>query len=416
MQNKLKAIINSNLIDCVEDGIRNDTTVIIKNNKIEKIISSEMVDLSSKKYDVIDAKGRYLMPGLIDAHVHLFFPSLVPMEPAGDKTAYATIVALKNSKALLQSGVTTARDVFSGYVNVALKTAINRNLFKGPRLYVAGKGICMTGGHGTEIRDPYGTNVIQADGEVEIRKAIRKEIDSGADLIKILTSNSPTYPQYTQEELNIAVEEAHRFGKKVACHAGNNKTTRMAAIAGVDSIEHGIDIDEKTAEMMEEKDITLVPTLWLFHIVKETTEERIKKYKKINEYELHQESFERTLNRYKKSLVEISRTMEIINKYDINIAAGTDNIRWYIPFAMLHEEIYYLTQYGLSNMEAIIAATKGGAKVIGIEDQLGTIEPGKFADLIMVDNNPLEDIKVLKDINWVMKDGEIIERSTEWDR
>jgi len=416
MKNKLKAIINSNLIDCIEDGLRKDTAVIIKNNKIKKIIPSEKVALSSDNYNIIDAKGRYLLPGLIDAHVHLFFPSLVPKEPIGDKTAYATVVALKNLKSLLQSGVTTARDVFSGYVNVALKTAINRNLFKGPRLYVAGKGICMTGGHGTEMRNPYGTNVIQADGEVEIRKAIRKEIDSGADLIKILTSNSPKYPQYTQEELNIAVEEAHRFGKRVACHAGNSVTTRMASIAGVDSIEHGIDIDEKTAEIMEEKDITLVPTLWLFHIVKETTEERINKYKKINEYELHQENFERTLKRYKKSLVEIHKTMEIINKYNINIAAGTDNIRWYIPFAMLYKEIYYLTQYGLSNMEAIVAATKGGAKVIGVEEQIGTIEPGKFADLIMVDNNPLEDIKALKDVNWVMKDGEIIERSSEWVR
>ena len=416
VQNKFKVIINSNLIDCVKKGLRKDIAVILKGNKIDKIVPKTEVDLSSDKYEIIDAEGRYLMPGLIDTHVHVFHPGFVPKAPAGDKTAYAGVVALKNLKTTLQSGVTTVRDVSSGYVNVALKTAINRNLFKGPRLYAAGRGICMTGGHGTEMEDPYGSNVIQADGEVEIRKAIRKEINSGADLIKILTSHTQEYPEYTQEELNIAVEEAHRFGKRVACHAGNAVTTRMATIAGVDTIEHGIDIDEETAKMMEEKNITLVPTLWVLHDIKEKTEERQNKYKKINEYELHQESFESTLNRYEKIMARIPKTMEIINKYNINIATGTDNIRWYRPFAMLHEEIYFLTQYGLSNMEAIIAATKGGAKAIGVEDQIGTIEPGKYADLIMVENNPLEDIKVLKDINWVMKDGEIIEQSSEWNR
>ncbi len=416
MQNELKVIINSNIIDCVKNGFIKDNVVIVKGNKIDKIVPKEDVDISSDDYDIIDAKGKYLLPGLVDTHVHVFHPGFVAKEPQGDKKAYAGVVALKNLKTTLQSGVTTARDVCSGYVNVALKTAINRNLFKGPRLYVAGRGICMTGGHGTEMEDPFGSDVIQADGKVEIRKAIRKEIDSGADLIKILTSHTQEYPEYTQEELNIAVEEAHRFGKRVACHAGNSVTTKMASIAGVDSIEHGIDIDEETAKMMEEKNITLVPTLWVLHDIKKKTEERQNKYKSINEYELHRESFESTLNRYEKIMARIPKTMEIINKYDINIATGTDNIRWYVPFAMLHEEIYYLTQYGLTNMEAIVAATKGGAKAIGVEDKLGTIEPGKFADLIMVENNPLDDVKVLKNIDWVMKDGEIIEMSSEWDR
>lgn len=416
MQKKLNLIINSKIIDCAGNGIRKDHAVIIKDNKIDEILPETKVELSSDKYNIIDAKGKYLLPGLIDTHVHVFHPGFIAKMPQGDKRAYAGVVALKNLKSTLQAGVTTARDVSSGYVNVALKTAIKRDLFKGPRLYVSGRGICMTGGHGTEMENFFGTDVIQADGEVEIRKAIRKEIDAGADLIKILTSHTQEYPEYTQEELNIAVEEAHRFGKRVACHAGNDVTTRMAAIAGVNTIEHGIDINEETAKMMEAKNITLVPTLWVLHDIKKKTEERKEKYISIDEYDLHQEGFEGTLNRYEKIMARIPKTMEIIKKYNINIATGTDNIRWYIPFAMLHEEIYYLTQFGLTNMEAIEAATIGGAKAIGIEDELGTIEPGKFADLIMVANNPIDDIKVLKNIDWVMKNGEIIEKSVEWAR
>lgn len=410
-----KIIVNAKIIDGMGTEPLMDQVVIIEDDRIKEIKPQGKKNFSTDS-EVIDAEGQYLLPGLIDTHVHVFHPGFVANLPQGDKAAYAGVIALNNLKTALQSGVTTVRDVSGGYVNLALRTAINRGIFHGPRVFAAGRGICMTGGHGTEGKDEFGTDVIQADGEVEIRKAIRKEVEAGVDLIKILTSHTQEYPEYTQNELNIAVEEAHRFGKKVACHAGNHVTTRMAAVAGVDTIEHGIDIDEKTAKMMEEKNITLVPTLWVLHNIKEGTEKRKEKYLSIDEYELHQESFESTLNRYKKIMARVPKTMEIINQHNINIAAGTDNIRWYVPFAMLYKEIYYLAKYGLSNMEAIKAATIGGAKALGKEEELGSIEPGKFADLIMVKDNPLENIEVFEKVSWVMKNGRILEHSSEWER
>lgn len=417
MSKSEKTVIkNVTIIDGTGEAPLGDRVVLVEDGKIDEVGTKGEVKVPPDA-SVVNGGGEFLLPGLIDSHVHVFNSGFVPTEIKGSKEGFAGVIALRNLRSALQAGVTTVRDLTTdGRINLALRSAIDKGLVVGPRCFVSGRGLCMTGGHGTEGEGGYGKGVHEVDGEVEIRKAIREEVDAGVDLIKVLTSHTRDYPEFTQEELNVAVEEAHRLGKKVSAHAGNEVSTRMAALAGVDTIEHGIAIDNETAEIMEEKDITLVPTLWVLNDIKQKTKERKKKYKEIGEYILHRESMEGTLEQYETIIEQLPKTMDLVQNKDINIAAGTDNIRWYVPFSMLAEELRYLTKYGLSNMRAIKAATKGGAEALGKEEKLGTIEEGKCADLIMVESNPLEDMSTFRDVRWTMKGGQVIEFSTEWER
>ncbi len=413
-KNVKTAIVNANLIDGTGKEPIENGAVLIEGERIEEKGKKENLDIPEVAKR-IDAEGKYLLPGLIDNHVHIFSSGFTPRGIKGEKFAYAGIIAMNNLRSALQAGITTVRDVSSGHVNIAMKTAIERGQLIGPRCFVSGRGICMTGGHGSSDGEFF-IGAREVDGPEAIRKAIREEKKAGADFIKVLSSPRSENPEYTQKELNTAVEEAHRFDMKVACHAANSVTTGMASRAGVDTIEHGVAVEEETADLMEENDVGLVPTLWLLNDIKAETEERKEKYKEIGEYVLHEEEMEDTLSTYELLLERLPDSMDRVQKRSVKIGAGTDNVRWTTPFAMLHKELEYLTDYGLSNMGAIRAATKNGAELLGESENLGTIEPGKYADMIMVEENPLEDIKTFENVSWVMKGGKVIPRHPEWRR
>lgn len=366
---------------------------------------------------IVDATGRFLLPGLIDCHVHVYYPGFVPTPPRGLPQAYAGVVALRNLRCALQAGVTTVRDLGSGYIALALKTAIDRGLVLGSRVLAAGTGICITGGHGS---GPVGwCSAQEVDGPEAVRRAVRRERKAGADLVKLLASNRHgDFAEFTFDELKAGIEEAHRFGMRVAVHASTFSATRLAALAGADTIEHGIAIDEETAAIIAEKGVILVPTLWVLHDIFEEAQTLKKKYEKEGIYRYHpdRERIERTLEVYTGIVEDIPRTMELVRKHGVKVATGTDNIRPTRPFAMLHKEIEFLTRYGYSNMEAIQAATKTAAEALGLAEKLGTIEPGKIADLIMVDRDPLQDITALGEVSWVMKEGKVVPFSPEWQR
>jgi len=410
------AILGATLIDGTGADPIEHAAVLVNDRQIKAVGRMEEISVPVN-VERIEAADRYLLPGLIDLHVHVFTPGFVPILPKGSDLAYAGVVAARNLRSALQAGITTVRDVSSGHVALALRTAIERGQLIGPRCYVSGRGICMTGGHGSQD-SAMGVSVHEVDGVTAVRSAIRQERKAGADLIKVLTSHRSANPEFMQDELNAAVDEAHRLGMTIAVHAGNFATTRMAAKAGFDTIEHGIEIDGDTARIMAEKGITLVPTLWVLNDVFEETALRKERYISINEY-VHQPDYdwmEETLRVYRQILVALPRTMETIRRNGVQIAAGTDNVRASVPFAMLPYEIEYLTQYGLTPMEAIVAATRNGARPLHQEAQLGTIQPGKLADMILVDRNPLSDITALRDVSWVMKNGRPVPFSPEWAR
>ncbi len=410
----MHAIVGGTLIDGTGRPPVRDAVVLVDGGTIDAVGSQPGLAVPEDA-TVVDATGRTVLPGMVDCHVHVYTTGFSPVAPKGDELAYAGVVAANNLRAALQAGITTARDVASGRVGLALRTAIERGAWIGPRLYVCGRGICMTGGHGSGgVRG--GLGVHEVNGETAIRAAIREERKAGASLIKVLTSHRSPTPEFTQDELNAAVDEAHRLGMKIAVHAANFVTTRMAVEAGFDTIEHGIEIDADTAAEMAEKGIILVSTLWVLHDIYREAQEIKATYEGIGEYEYHPNHawLEETLKVYRHIHAALPETMRIVREHKVRIAAGTDNVRASAPFVAMAEEAEYLVEFGLTAMEAIEAVTRVGAEAIGAEDRFGTIEPGKLADLILVDGDPLAEIGALKQVSWVMKEGTPIPLHPEW--
>jgi len=297
-----------------------------------------------------------------------------------------------------------------------LRSAIQEGAWIGPRCFVAGRGICMTGGHGSGSGVRMGIGVHEVDGVDAICSAIRSERKAGADLIKVLTSHRSEYPEYSQYELDMLVEEAHRLGMKVAAHAANYATTKMAALAGVDTIEHGIEISPETASIMADNGCILVSTSWVLHDIYHETLDLKAKYEQIGEYTSHPNRrwMDETITVYKSLLTQLPTSMADVRRAGVPVAVGTDNVRASAPFAPLAREVPFLRGFGMTPMQTIESLTRIGAEAIGVSDQIGTIEPGKFADLILLDRNPLDDVSALESIHTVMKGGQIVRQHPEW--
>lgn len=406
------AVVGATLIDGSGRTPLEDSAVFVKGQRIEAVGPRDSVKVPPDA-EIIDAEGRWMLPGLIDLHVHLYSSGFVPVPTKGSEMAYAGLVAANNLRSALQTGITTLRGVSDkDHLDLALRDAVDRRLLLGPRLFVAGIGICMTGGHGSD--EPGATH--EVDGPWAVRKAVREEVKAGVDLIKLLSSHRTDDPEFNLEEIEAGVDEGHRLGKKVAIHAANYAGVRMASSAGVDTIEHGSFVDEESACLMAEKNIILVPTLW----VKNHIPDRVRKQKetesKTGIWNLSGKDLEVTETWFNRCVGQLPTTMRLVKSMGVRVGTGTDNVFGDQPFAVLPEEIEWLTRYGFSNMEAIESATRVGAEAIGVEKELGTVEPGKYADLIMVDEDPVRNIASLGKVSWVMKGGEVIPIHPEWRR
>jgi len=406
---KRRAIVGATLIDGTGGPPLSRAVVLVNGDRIEAVGPREEVPLSPD-VEIVNAENRYLLPGLIDSHVHVAASGYVPTRPRGSETAYKTVIAIHNLRSALQAGVTTVRDLCGDRINLALRTAAERRMLVAPRLFTAGMGICMTGGHGTS--EPGFVHEVNTPDAM--RAAVREELAAGADFIKLLTSHRTDYPEFSQAEINAGVEEAHRFGLKVAIHVANFVGVRMAALAGADTIEHASFVDEEAADLMAEKGIVMVPTLW----VKHDLAERLERLKAAPEgYPWGDaKDLSRSATWFRRCVEQLPKTMELVRSRGIRIAAGTDFIMADHPWALVPEEMEYLTRFGLTNMEAIESATRIGAEALGKAEEFGTVEKGKLADLILVDRDPLVDITAMTEVSWVMKEGEVVPRSPEWAR
>lgn len=353
---------------------------------------------------VIDLGGRTLMPGLMDMHDHITGEpgdggdSAVLKETAG----HAAIYGVLNAKKTLDAGFTTVRNVGAlGYADVALRDAIDKGLVPGPRMYIATRGLGITGGHADingwspEIHLPGVAQIV--DGVDDVRRAVREQIKAGADHIKVTASggilsvgDSPDAVQYSFEEMKAIVDEAARLGRKVAAHAHSGRAIAEAARAGVASIEHGSLIDEAGIAMMKEKGTFLVPTVYaLDFIIQSGDEHGIPEYAR-----------EKARNIQKQQRANLKRAFEAGVKFAYGTDAGV------FPHGMNGRDFPVLVkELGIPPLEAIRQATSAAAELIGIEDKVGTLTAGKWADLIAVEGNPLDDINRMLDVAFVMKGG-----------
>jgi imidazolonepropionase-like amidohydrolase len=377
---------NSTLI--VGDGtVRKETDIQLDAGRIRQI------GKNIQDNEVI-SEGKTVLPGFIDAHVHLMLSGQKNQYEAVKRSdEYLSICAYQNAWETLQAGFTTLCDKGArNFITFGLKEAIEEGRVTGPRILACGRLICMTGGHG------YWLGGREADGVDECRKAVREQLNNGADVIKVMATggvltkgSDPLAYQLNVEEMQAITEEAHKAGKKVSAHALNPAGISNAVHAGIDMIDHASLGDSDSIELMADNDVS-----WVTTIIAATQNVRKPVEKWVKE-------------KGRKNLERKAKIMEYAKQYGVKIVLGTDAGTPFNPHGENAEEFIQLNKYGLSNMEAIVAGTRSAAEALGIGKDLGTIEEGKLADLVVVEGDPLTDISILLDsIVMVIKEGVVV--------
>jgi imidazolonepropionase-like amidohydrolase len=393
------------LIDGVKNTEMSEMSIIVEGRKITGVQKGYLAPAGTDK--LVDLKTKTVMPGFMDMHVHL------ENETSKDQTkrfqqnqADVAYDAAKYAKTTLLAGFTSVRDMGGSGVNIALRNAINRGVAIGPRIYTSGKTIATTGGHGDPSNglseklslDPnYLTGVV--NGPDECRQAVRQRYKDGVDCIKITATGgvlsiakSGKAPQFTEEEIRAVVETAKDYGYIVAAHAHGAEGIKRAARAGVTTIEHGTFLDDEGIEIMKKYGTYLVATIIAGKTVADSA--------KVPGY-YHPLVVPKAL----ETGPIIQATFAKAYKAGVKIAFGTDSgvsVHGYNAY-----EFQYMTEAGMPAMEAIKSATIIPAQIMGTDKESGSIENGKLADIIASDANPLQDIKTLRKITFVMKDGVI---------
>jgi imidazolonepropionase-like amidohydrolase len=383
---------NFSLLDPDHDELIGGQELLVENDKIREV-SDRPIKVGDAQ--VIDCGGRTLMPGLIDSHVHVFLSEVFLRRLEDMPLTLMTARAAVLMKGMLDRGFTSVRD--TGGADWGIKSAVEQGLLSGPRLFIAGKAIGPTGGHSDARRrtDP-GTrchccNALAytmgiADGVSEVRRAVREEMRQGCDQVKIMLSGGVASPydpldslQFSLDEIRAAVEEAHAFGRYVCAHAYTPEAITRAAHAGVRTIEHGNLIDEASAQLMAEKGMLLIANLVAYYSMKE----------KAAEFGMTPEMLEKNDIVIEGAL----RSLEICKRAGVPVAFGTDLLG---QLQVDQSREFSLRSRVLKPIEIIRSATTIGARVVRQEGKLGCIKPGAYADLLVVDGNPLQSLEVLE--------------------
>ena len=404
------------LIDGTSNTPLRNQVIVIRGNRIMEVSDAASAHIPDAA-KVIDLPQATVLPGLIDAHTHIFLQGEEPDKGGYDiqllkyPLAFRAARATVSVRRALDEGFTTLRDVETegaGYGDVGIKQAIEGGYIPGPRLFVSTRAISTTGGYNLEgyapeIEVPKGAQIV--DGPVEARKAAREQLDHGADWIKVYMTHRSwigkngelvSQPTLTVEELRAIVDETHGWGKKVACHAYSGEGMQRALDGGCDSIEHGLVLTDAQIAQMIRQGTWLVPTLSVYYYdwAPADTPEGQRDRKRASE---HEQSFRKAL------------------KAGVKIAFGTDvgGFPWTDPIA---QEFPRLVEFGMTPMQAIQSATSRAAELLEMKGKIGVIAPGAYADVIAVSGDPLADIKVLGSVGFVMKNGQVFKNEIEQKR
>lgn len=414
------------IITLVSPGIAQNST----NNQVVAIKTGRMLDVKSGTYieraiivaqgeritavgpqvaipagaAIIDLSAYTVLPGLADCHTHLTFdPGTLGYSSVGISVGREALRGAKNAKLTVEAGFTTVRNVGAkGYTDIALRDAIDAGDVVGPRIIASGPSLGITGGHCDDnlLAPEYHFHAEGvADGVPNVMQKTRENIKYGADVIKVCATggvlsmgDDPKASQYTLEELKAIVAEAHRLGRRVAAHAHGGEGIKLAVEAGVDSIEHGTYIDEEAVRMMKQKGTYLVPTVYL-------TQWFLENYAGLGLPPA-------MVNKAKTIMPAMQTNLAKAFSLGVPVAFGTDSAVY--PHGLNAHEFAMYVKFGMKPIDAIRTSTLNAAKLLGQEDRIGSIEVGKFADVIAVEGDPLKDVTVLERVVKVVKGGKVV--------
>ena len=404
-QEPLKRVLvrAGHLLDVKTGKILDNQAILIEGDKVVSVGPAPGNQATSGAI-TINLPNATVLPGLIDAHTHLTGdPKNIGYQSLGISVPRDALTGAKNARLTLQAGFTTVRNVgATGYSDVAVRDAINAGDIPGPRMLVSGPALSITGGHCDNNLLPYeyhATSDGAADGIEAVQHKVREIIKYGADLIKICTTggvlskgDDPQASQYTLEEMKAIVADAHRLGRKVAAHAHGAQGIRWASEAGVDSVEHASYIDDAAIAELKKNGTYLVPTLYLGDWFMENAEKN-----RVPDF---------LLVKAKAVMPAARKNVAHAFASGVKVAFGTDAAVY--PHGLNAHEFGVMVKLGLTPLQAIQAATVNAADLLGWSDKVGTIEAGKWADIIAVHGDPLKDVTTLEHVKLVMKGGEVV--------
>ena len=388
------------LLDVRTGKTLTNQAIVIEDGKIISVgADTGTADASAK---VIDLSGKTVLPGLIDAHTHITFDPKFGYDRLAISLPREALIGAKNARITLLAGFTTIRNVgATEFADIALRDAINAGDVPGPRIDASGPALSITGGHCDDNLLPYewhATEIGVADGVENVQHKVREVIKYGADVIKICATggvlslgDNPQASQFTQEELRAAIADAHRLGRKVAAHAHGAQGILWASEAGVDSIEHGSYIDDAGIAAMKAHGTYLVPTLYLSDWFLENAP-------KMNVPPSMLAKGKEVMPAARKNIAHAFAS-------GLKVGFGTDAAVY--PHGLNAHEFAVMVKLGLTPLQAIQAATINDADLLGWSDRIGVIESKHYADIIAVDGDPLEDVRRLEAVKFVMKGGKV---------